>query len=208
MSTEKETAVRGRILKAAFAAFRERGYASTSTLEIARRARVSKRELYALVGNKQQMLIAGIEERARRLQMPADLPRPRDRQTLAEVLVAFGAQLLQEVSHPMVVGAFRLAIAEAVNAPEVARTLNAIGRDTRRNALREIMAGAVAQGLLAGHPAELAEQFARLLLGDLMVVLLLGVAKRPKPREVAKRARDAATAFLELHPSPQARERT
>jgi AcrR family transcriptional regulator len=208
MSTDKETAVRGRILKAAFAAFRERGYASTSTLEIARRARVSKRELYALVGNKQQMLVAGIEERARRLQMPADLPRPRDRQTLAGVLVAFGAQLLREVSHPTVVGAFRLAIAEAVNAPEVARTLNAIGRDTRRTALREIMADAQAQGLLTGHPAELAEQFARLLLGDLMVVLLLGVAKRPKPPEVSKRARDAATAFLQLHPSPNTPERT
>jgi len=30
------------------------GYATTSTLEIATRARVSKRELYALVGNKQE----------------------------------------------------------------------------------------------------------------------------------------------------------
>jgi hypothetical protein len=36
------------------------GYATTSTLEIATRARVSKRELYALVGNKQEMLIACI----------------------------------------------------------------------------------------------------------------------------------------------------
>ena len=53
-----ETAVRERILEAAFAAFMESGYATTSTLEIATRARVSKRELYALVGNKQEMLIA------------------------------------------------------------------------------------------------------------------------------------------------------
>ena len=46
-----ETAVRGRILEAAFAAFTKGGYAATSTLEIATRARVSKRELYALIGN-------------------------------------------------------------------------------------------------------------------------------------------------------------
>src|SRR5579885_3200760 len=53
-------AVRARILTAAFEAFQERGYGATSTLEIATRARVSKRELYALVGNKQQILIAAI----------------------------------------------------------------------------------------------------------------------------------------------------
>ena len=59
-----ETAVRERILEVAFAAFMKSGYATSSTLEIATRARVSKRELYALVGNKQQMLIAAIGERA------------------------------------------------------------------------------------------------------------------------------------------------
>ena len=61
-----ETAVRERILEAAFAAFMKSGYATASTLEIATRARVSKRELYALVGNKQEMLIACISERAKR----------------------------------------------------------------------------------------------------------------------------------------------
>ena len=58
------------------------GYAATSTLEIATRARVSKRELYVLVGNKQEMLIACISARATRLQVPADLPVPHDRETL------------------------------------------------------------------------------------------------------------------------------
>src|SRR5262249_39472418 len=78
-----EAAVRKRILEAAFAAFMGSGYATTSTLEIATRARVSKRELYALVGNKQEMLIASISERARRLDVPANLPVPSDRETLA-----------------------------------------------------------------------------------------------------------------------------
>ena len=69
-----ETAVRERILEAAFAAFMKSGYATASTLEIATRARVSKRELYALVGNKQEMLIACINERAKRFDAPSDLP--------------------------------------------------------------------------------------------------------------------------------------
>jgi AcrR family transcriptional regulator len=197
-----EAAVHKRILVAAFAAFMKSGYATASTLEIATRARVSKRELYALVGNKQEMLIACISERAKRLDVPADLPALRDREVLAQVLVSFGSKFVREVSDPTVIAVFRLAIAEAVQAPEVARTLNSIGRGTSRAALRRIMAEAEASGLLTGRPAELAEQFAGLLWRDLMVSLLLGVAERPNPREIARRARDAAAAFLQLHPLP------
>src|SRR5215831_17374210 len=90
-----ETAVRERILAAAFAAFMANGYAATSTLEIATRARVSKRDLYAVVGNKQEMLMACIAGRAKRFQMPANLPVPRDRKSLGRLLATFGARLLQ-----------------------------------------------------------------------------------------------------------------
>jgi AcrR family transcriptional regulator len=197
-----ETEVRGRILDAAFAAFMKSGYAASSTLEIATRARVSKRELYALVGNKQEMLIACISARARRLQVPADLPVPHDRENLAHVLASFGTRLVREITDPTVIAVFRLAIAEAVHAPEVAQALDSIGRETSRAALRQIMGRAQASGLLDGRPGELAEQFGGLLWGNLMVSLLLGVAERPNAREVAARARDATAAFLQLHPLP------
>ena len=195
-----ETAVRRRILEAAFAAFMKNGYAATSTLEIATRAHVSKRDLYALVGNKQKMLMACIAERARRFQMPTDLPAPRDRESLGRLLYSFGARLLREVSEPKVIAVFRLAIAEATNAPEVARTLDSTGREAGRTALRNIMQQAQTSGLLDGPPAELAEQFRGLLWRDLMVSLLLGVAERPNERQIERRARDAASAFLNLHP--------
>src|SRR5215813_878308 len=107
-----ETAVRQRILEAAFAAFMKSGYATASTLEIATRARVSKRELYALVGNKQKMLVACIRARARRLDVPADLPAIHDRETLLHVLTGLGTRLLREISDPTVIAVFRLAIAE------------------------------------------------------------------------------------------------
>ena len=197
-----ETKVRERILEAAFRAFRKGGYATTSTLEIATRARVSKRELYELVGNKQEMLIACISERAKRLDVPADLPVLRNRETLKQVLTSFGTKFVHEVSDPAVIAVFQLAIAEAVQAPEVARALNSIGREASRAAMRKIMAEAQVSELLAGRPAELAEQFGGLLWRDLLVSLLLGVAERPTPREIAVRARDAAAAFLQLHPLP------
>ena len=200
---DDDAVVRGRILDSAFAAFMKSGYASTSTLEIATRARVSKRELYALVGNKREMLTACISARAKRLQVPPDLPAPRDRETLALVLAAFGAQLLREITEPTVMAVFRLAIAEAVHAPEVAQALDSIGREASRAALRQVIAGAQASGLLDGRPSELAEQFNGLLWGSLLVSLLLGVTERPSLREIATRARDAAASFLQLHPLPQ-----
>ena len=197
-----ETAVRVRILEAAFAAFTKNGYAATSTLEIATRARVSKRELYATVGNKQEMLIACITARARRLQPSVDLPVPDDRETFARVLASFGTQLMREISEPQVITVFRLAISEAVHTPAVARALDSIGREASRAALRNIMAQAQSSGLLKGRTSELAEQFSGLLWGNLMVSLFLGVAERPTQREIAGRARDAAAAFLRLHPPP------
>jgi AcrR family transcriptional regulator len=190
---------RERILDAAFASFMKSGYATTSTLEIATRARVSKRELYAVVGNKQEILIACISARAARLQVPADLPVPHDRETLAQVLTAFGSQLVREVTDPAVITVFRLAIADAVRAPEVAQALDSIGREASRAALRQIMTQAQAAGLLNGRPIALAERFGGLLWGNLMISLLLGVAEQPSSREVAVRAREATAAFLQLH---------
>jgi AcrR family transcriptional regulator len=192
---------RERILSAAFSAFTDAGYAATSTLEIATRARVSKRELYALVGNKQQMLEACVRERATRLRAPAGLPEPRDLPALEAVLVGFGTHLLRETTDPTVLAVFRLAIAEAVGAPEVARTLHVLGQQTSRAALTEIMEEARSRGLVTGHPPELAEQFAALLWGDVLMRLLLRVADPPTPAEIESRARGAASAFLRLQRS-------
>lgn len=194
-----EAAVRERILEAAFATFTKNGYAAASTIEIATRARVSKRELYALVGNKQEMLIACIRGRAARLQVAASLPPPQDLAALAQILSSFGAQLIREVSDPTVIAVFRLAVAETNRAPEVARTLDAIGREAARAALRKVVVQAEEAGLLEGRPNELVEQFYGLLWGDLMIGLLLGIAERPGPRGIAARARNASSAFLRLH---------
>ncbi len=199
---DRESSVRGRILAAAFSAFTERGFAETSTLEIATRARASKRELYALFGSKQDMLVACISERAKRLTMPADLPEPRDRETLRQALVAFGGQLLRETSDASVVAVFRLAIAEAVRAPEVARMLDEIGIEASRSALRELMRRARAARLVDGEVAELSDHFAGLLWGNRMLGLLLATAERPSPREITRRAEAASEAFLRAYPAP------
>jgi AcrR family transcriptional regulator len=194
-----EAPVRQRILEAAFSAFMERGFAETSTLEIATRARVSKRELYAQFGSKQEMLAACIGERAKRLRMPVDRPELCDRETLARALTSLGINLLREISDPTVIAVFRLAIAEAVRAPEVAQALNDAGIAASRMPLREIVTAARAGGLVSGEPAEMTEHFFGLLWGSQMMNLLLRVADRPGPREIARRAESATAAFLRAY---------
>jgi AcrR family transcriptional regulator len=200
-----QSPVRMRILEAAFAAFMQKGFAETSTLEIATRARASKRELYAEFGSKQDMLLACIRERAERLKLPVDLPELADRATLERALVAFGTQLLREVSDPAVVAVFRLAISEAVRAPEVAQTLNDVAIATSRAALREIMQRATAAGLISGEPAETAEHFFGLLWGSKMLGLLLDTSGRPNAGEIASRAERAVSALLLACPAPERR---
>jgi AcrR family transcriptional regulator len=194
-----ESPIRTRILEAAFDEFVKRGYGETSTLEIARHAHVSKRELYSLVGNKQEMLIACITERAARMKLAAQTPLPRYRDSLERVLADFGAQLLREVSDPTTMAVFRLAIAEADRTPEIARKLDLIGREMSRTPLTKILANARRSGLISGDPAEMAEQFTALLWGNLMVRLLLRVTNPPTPKEIKRRARKAADAFFRLY---------
>jgi len=198
--------VRERILYAAMEAFIASGYAETSTLLIARRARVSKRELYALFGSKQAILAAGIAHRAARMRVPEGLPRPRTRTMLATLLGRFGSVLLREVCAPEVVAVFRLAILEAARSPEVARALDAAGRQATRAATRTVLAQAQADGLIgAGELHAMAEQYLALLWGDLLMRFLLRLEEVPSAAALSRRARRATDAFLSLYPSPGAR---
>jgi len=194
-----QTPSRDRILQAAMQAFMKLGYAETSTLEIATRARVSKRELYTQFGNKQAMLAAAITDRAQRMQLIPELPHARTREVLETILVEVGVGVLREVLDPHVMAVFRLAIAEVQRAPEVAQTLEA-ARQTVRSAAEGVVAQAQSAGLIGpGNAVAMSNQFLSLLLGDLMVSVLLRVRETPGPKESERRARSAAADFLRLH---------
>ncbi len=193
----EEPSIRQRILSAAFGAFTERGFAEASTLEIATRAKVSKRELYSLFGNKQQMLVTCISERAKRMRLPADWPVPRNGQELEAGLVKFGSVMLQEISDPDVIAVYRLAICEANRSPEVAQALDLHGRQASSAALREILEGAQSAGLLKGADlGRVIGRFMTLLLGEVVMSTALGLRKRPGPDEIAQRAQEAARDLL------------
>jgi AcrR family transcriptional regulator len=195
--------IRERILNAAFCAFMENGYAGASMLDIATRAKVSKREIYAVCTDKAALLRTAIAERAQLMRLPLELPAPKDRGALAATLTAFGAALLRGVCDPAVRAVYWLAISESGNAPEVARLLDRAGRGASRAALAQTLAQAQADGLIgAAEPAAMAVDFFALLWGDLLLQLLLRVADPPTPQAMAQRAREAADKLLRLYPQP------
>ena len=202
--TAKDETVRGRIMAAAMSAFMEQGYTGTSTLRIATRAKVSKREIYAEFGSKQAVLAACIAERSQRTAvLSSELPPARTREELAGALAAVGKVLLRRISDPIVIAVFRLAIAEAIHAPEVATTLNQFGRQAARTSISRVVREAQEAGLLgAGNPEELADLFLALIWKGLLLDLILGVAAGPDEAEIDRRAQTATGEFLILHPAP------
>ena len=192
--------LRQRVLNAAFSAFVEKGYEGTSTLEIATRAKVSKRELYQVCADKPGLLRDAITERAQLMRRPLELPAAKDRAALAATLAALGTAVLRGVCDPAVRAVYRLAIAESVQAPEVAQTLDGV-RAAARASLAAALSQAQADRLIGvGDPATMAVDFFALLWGDLLLQLLLRVAEPPKPPNLEQRAREATRKFLRLYP--------
>jgi AcrR family transcriptional regulator len=193
------SSIRERVLKAASSLFREQGFSSTSMLDIVTRARVSKRDLYALFNNKHAVLGACISERAQQMRRPLDTTTtmPQTRDALATLLVEFGVSILKTVCQPEVLTVFRLAIAESDRVPEIARTLDSNGREANQKALTELVRKAQSLGLIsAGDPGALAARYISVLWGDLLIRLLMRVREAPTKREIEVRARAAMETLM------------
>lgn len=195
----ERVSLRERVLGAAFRSFIEKGYLRTSTLDIATRAKASKRELYAVCADKQGLLREAITERAKRMRLPLDLPQADSIEALRRVLTEFAAATLRGVSEPQVLGVFRLAIAEAINSPDVAKTLDA-SRQENRAALGRTLQAAQKRGLIGpADPAAMINDFLGLLWGDLLLRLLLRTAEAPSSRTIERMAQHAVQCFLRVH---------
>ncbi len=197
---DAEGSARERILAAAMQAFMEHGFAAATTLDIATRAKVSKRELYALVGNKEEMLAACVAARGERMRLPEGFPEPTDIASLRSALCRFGETLLREITDPDVLAVFRLGISEAKRSPAIAASIQERGRKPARAVLESLMRSARAAKLLADEDlASMIARYQALLWGDLLVWLLLGTTAPPSAKEIRQRAEEATRLFLRLY---------
>jgi hypothetical protein len=105
-------------------------------------------------------------------------------------LIEHGIAVVREVSRPEVLGAFRLAILEAENAPDVACTLDRHGREAKAD--RGAHPGSSGLRRACGHGS--------VLVGEgRLVRLLMGLVAVPDEAEARERAELAAKCVFGLY---------
>src|SRR5580658_6181224 len=175
---------RARILDAATEAFLESGYEIASTAEIARRARVSKRELYACFQDKRDILAAVITELQTDIQSQANARWSSDGD-VREVLIKAGTELLRFINSERFGKLFRIVAAESFRDPVSARKFYRLGpamgrKDTAAFLKRHMIAGA----LRTADPLQAADDFLDMLVSSryLTAVVLGQMRSFPKPQ--------------------------
>ena len=189
---------RHEILDAALAVLTEKGYRDASMLAVARRASASKETMYAWFGDKAGLFDALIRRNADGVQAVLDR-HMRDGGPIDDALAEFGAALLQLLLGDAAVAINRAAISEAVSDPTLARTLAAGGREAVLPSFMRLLERQFGAGRSGETLERSAEDFLGLLIGDLQLRRLLGVAAEPTGAEIEARARRATRAFLCLY---------
>jgi AcrR family transcriptional regulator len=186
------------ILDAALALMEENGYRDTTMLQVATRARASKNTLYQHFPTKQALFAALVARAAST--MNADITAALDSQAALEpTLRQFGIHLLTLLTGAQSLAINRAAIAEAHVAPELAQALAANGRENTTPLVQRFFAAQMAAGRLRRvDAADAMETFIGLLVGDLQVRLLWGMATPPDAVAIKRRAQRAAERFVVL----------
>ena len=186
------------ILDAALALMEEHGYRDTTMLQVATRARASKNTLYQHFPTKQALFAALVARAA--AAMNADITIALDGNApLEPTLRQFGIHLLTLLTGPQSLAINRAAIAEARVAPELAQALAANGRENTAPLVQRYFAAQIAAGRMRRvDGADAIETFIGLLIGDLQVRLLWGIATPPDAATIRRRAQRAAERFVVL----------
>lgn len=171
---------RAAILDAAGKLFMTRGFANTTTLDIARAAGVSKRDLYASFPTKDAVLGALVSNRIERMAVAVDLGRPQSRDGALATLSAFAGALVRFLFSADALGLYRLAIAGTDRQPEIGQALVDSGIRATTDRVATYLAEAAAAGhLTLATPPEAARAFLAVAIGATQMQRLLDPRLEP-----------------------------
>lgn len=190
-------------MRAAFEVFVERGFEAATTLEIVRRAKISKRTLYEMFESKGAILTALIRSGSLRMQTSPDLAPPKSRAEFLATLESFGRTFLAEFLHPDRMAMYRLAIAGCGRGESaVARELTATGQVPVTLSLIRYFDRAAARGLFPRDQMPMLIQvFFSVLIGFSPLQLLLGNEPPMNAATIDARASLAAGTLRRLLPA-------
>jgi AcrR family transcriptional regulator len=179
-----------RILGAAAEVFLEKGYEETSTAEIARRAKISKRELYSNFSDKRDILAAVITDLQTRIQAEANISWSSS-EDIRTVLMKAGSQILAFINSERFGNLFRIVAAESFRDPVTAQKFYLLGPGMgRKNTAAYIKRHMQAGDLRKADPLQAADDFLDLVISAryLTAVVLGQNLNAPLPRSHVKHA--------------------
>ncbi|MBV2362973.1 TetR/AcrR family transcriptional regulator [Streptomonospora nanhaiensis] len=167
---------REQIRAAAGELFLERGYAGTSTAEVAKKAGVSKETLYSRYRGKDELLGDVLESyiaRSLAAAAPAgELAAPATEEELRGLLTTFAERLLAQLTRPDYLALARMVIAERHRVPEVGERFRAAVPVRALTRVSDMLRAAEGAGVIALPDADPAAA-ARLFMGPLLIHLLM-----------------------------------
>lgn len=201
MRKEKQDARRRLIEEAAYEILAERGYRSSSMLLIAKKAHASNETLYRWYGSKQGLFTALVEQNTHKVK--ADLEASLEQHTdPLQALERFGPALLTLVTSPRAIALNRAAAAEAENSEpgeKLGDAIAAAGREAVAPLIEQVFGQMAQRGYWPASDAhEACKTYMSLLISDMQMRRVIGVAAPMTPEECEERAKMALKYTLQL----------
>lgn len=168
---------RRQIMEGADRVFSTLGFDAASMSDVAQEAGVSKATLYVYFDDKEHLFTAlcAVKRDRNIAELIATLTLDR---AVWETLATLGSEVVRRVSQPQVIATQRIVIGVADRMPDIGQEFFAAGAQRLTEALAELLAHHVAQGVLAIDDTQLAAaQFLELTQATITRPRLFGVVK-------------------------------
>lgn len=198
MRKENQENRRQQIEAAAYALLQEKGYKSTSMLAVAKRAGASNETLYRWYGNKQALFSAMVKTNARKAE---ELVRTfqADGTDPLQTIEQLGPVLLRIVTGERAISLNRAAAGDVHETGTLGGLIAEGGKRTILPLLVGLFQQADSEDLFAcDDPAEAADIYLSLLIGDLQIERVIGVRGEMSDAQIRKRARRAYQLTLQV----------
>ncbi|WP_263381288.1 TetR/AcrR family transcriptional regulator [Granulicella arctica] len=196
---EVERLLHTRLLDVASEVFLELGYEAASTAVIAARSHSSKRALYSRFPSKEDLFLAVIDYRTSKIADKVTVLF-QNGQSIRPLLSQIATELLGVLLSDEHVALMRLVYTQALQFPKAAQYLTERGPDRGIVNLAAHLKKQMSSGtLVAGDALLAAQQFAGLLIGDLIHRAMLGIAVPRSQKLLDARATSAVDAFLKIY---------
>jgi AcrR family transcriptional regulator len=197
-ATQRPDGRPSRIVAAALEVFSEFSFRDATTAEIAKRARVSKREIYASFPHKHALLAAVVEMilKAGDESITSIVSLSRTSMSLQEQLEVIGLALINEILSPGTEFLSRLIPGESITHPPLGTTYFGLGYRRRVKLISEVLsphAGTV-------DPESAAGSYLALVTHLPMLTAMIGMGDRWNSKSVQSHVEESVLCFLNAYP--------